>query len=263
VFDFAPGYADGGVPAVGPDQVAQMALLGVRTLYIQAARNDESGLTTIVEPDLMGRFLQAAHARGICVVAWYLPRFADVEADWTRLQALLAFEPVPGERFDGIGVDIEFRGDEADPAVRSDRLVELSQRLRTAAPGMPLGAIVPPPVLMEVVNTDFWPDFPWVRLSPLYDVWLPMTYWTFRVSDSPYRDAFTYTDESIRRMRANLANPAAPVHPIGGVADTASHVDYQKFVQAASVNQSIGISVYDYRTTATYAWLQLAPRGPG
>ncbi len=167
VFDFAPGYAEGGVPAVGPEQVAVMQVLGVKTIYIQAARNDESGLTGITEPDLVGRFLQAAHARGMCVVAWYLPRFADVEADWARLQAILSFEPSSGERFDGVGVDIEFRGDEADPAIRSDRLVQLSQRLRAAAPGLPLGAIVPPPVLMEVVNPDFWPDFPWTRIAPL------------------------------------------------------------------------------------------------
>jgi hypothetical protein len=263
VFDFAPGYADGGVPAIGPEQVAVMASLGVKTIYIQAARNDETGLTGITEPDLMGRFLQAAHARGMCVVAWYLPRFADVEADWARLQAILSFEPAPGERFDGVGVDIEFRGDEPDPTIRSDRLVELSRRLRAAAPGMPLGAIVPPPVLMEVVNPDFWPDFPWQRIKDSYDVWMPMTYWTFRNRDDPYRDAFTYTDESIRRMRANLGDAEAPVHPIGGVADTASHVDDQKFVQAATTNQAIGLSLYDFRTTASYAWYILQPRGPG
>jgi hypothetical protein len=261
VFDFAPGYSDGGVPAVGPEQVAVMAKLGIKTLYIQAARNDETGLTGITEPDLMGQFLLAAHARGMCVIAWFLPRFADVEHDWARLQAILDFEPVPGERFDGIGVDIEFRGDEADPAVRSARLVQLSQRLRAAAPGLPLAGIVPPPVLMEVVNPDFWPGFPWRGIAPFYDVWMPMTYWTFRNRDDPYRDAFAYTDESIRRMRANLGMPDALVHPIGGVADTSSNVDNQKFVQAATTNLSIGVSVYDYRTTATVAWVLLAPKG--
>jgi hypothetical protein len=263
VFDFAPGYSDGAIPVIGPEQIPAMAALGIKTIYIQAARNDETGLNGVTEPELMGRFLQAAHARGMCVVAWFLPRFADVEADWARLQAILAFEPTAGERFDGVGVDIEFRGDEADPAVRSERLVQLSERLRQAAPGLPLGAIVPPPVLMEVVNPNFWPDFPWKRIAPFYDVWMPMTYWTFRNSDDPYRDAFTYTDESIRRMRANLDMPDAPVHPIGGVADTSSHVDDQKFVQAATTNLSIGLSLYDYRTTATFAWTILAPKGQG
>jgi hypothetical protein len=263
VFDFAPGYAEGGVPAIGPEQVPVMARLGIKTIFVQAARNDETGLTGITEPGLMGRFLQAAHARGMCVVAWYLPRFADVEADWARLQAILSFEPAPGERFDGVALDIEFRGDEPDPAVRSDRLVELSHRLRTAAVGVPLGAIVPPAVLMEVVNPDFWPNFPWKRIAPSFDVWLPMAYWTFRSAGDPYRDAFTYTDESIRRMRADLGSPTAPVHPIGGVADIASHVDDQKFVQAATTNVAIGLSLYDFHTTPTYAWLLLAPKGPG
>ncbi len=263
VFDFAPAYSDGGVPTIGPEQIDLMVQLGIKTLYIQAARNDESGLTGITEPELMGRFLQAAHARGMCVVAWYLPRFAEVEHDCARLRSILDFEPYPGERFDGIGVDIEFRGDEADPAVRSQRLVELSQRLRVEAPDAELSAIVPPPPLMEVVNPNFWPGFPWRELAPLYDVWMPMSYWTFRNSDDPYRDAFTYTDESIRRMRANLGLPDAPVHPIGGVADTSTVVDYRKFVQAATTNQSIGVSLYDYRTTATFAWPLLAPKGPG
>jgi hypothetical protein len=257
VFDYSPAYAEEQVPAITPDHIPQMAALGVTTVYLQPVRNDEKGITGIVEPELVTQFLQRAHSFGMCVVAWYLPRFSDPEVDFARLETLRTFEPVPGERFDSIALDIEFRGDVADHTLRSQRLVELSARLRAANPGMLLGAIVPPPVLMEVINDDFWAGFPWTGIAPFYDVWLPMTYWTFRNSDSPYRDAFTYTDESIRRMRANLGLPDAVVHPIGGIGDTSSNVDYVKFVQAASLNQSVGISVYDYRTTASYAWLLL------
>ncbi len=257
VFDYSPTYAEDLVPAITPDHVPQMAALGITTLYLQPVRNDDKGFTGIVDPELVTQFVLRAHSFGLCVVAWYLPRFGDIDVDFARLETLRTFEPIPGERFDSLALDIEFRGDVADHALRSQRLIELSARFRTANPGMLLGAIVPPPVLMEVINDDFWAGFPWAEIAPHYDVWLPMTYWTFRNADSPYRDAFTYTDESIRRMRSNLGLPDAVVHPIGGIGDTSSNIDYQKFVDAAALHRSVGISVYDYRTTATYAWLLL------
>ena len=46
-----------------------------------------------------------------------------------------------------------------------------------------------------------------------------MTYWTNRNTKSGYREGFRYTDENIRRLRANLGRGDAAVHPVGGIAD--------------------------------------------
>ena len=55
-------------------------------------------------------------------------------------------------------------------------------------------------------------------MAPSYDAWMTMGYWTNRKPDSGYRDAYRYTRENIDRLRVNLGNPDAIVHPIGGLA---------------------------------------------
>ena len=82
-----------------------------------------------------------------------------------------------------------------------------------------LAAIVMPAVVMEVVNPNFWPGFPYRDIAPAYDAWMPMGYWTNRKADSGYRDAYRYTAENIDRLRAQLGRADLPVHPIGGIGD--------------------------------------------
>lgn len=254
VFDYAAAYQDPGeFPSVFPHTVDVLAGYGVETLYLQAARLDPRSPEGIVDAELIGEFLARARSAGIRVVGWYLPRFADLEADLARVQMIRDFE-YRGHRFDGVALDIEWRGDVADHAERNARLVELSRRLRDQVGGEALGAIVPPPVLLEVVNTDNWPDFPWPELADLYDVWMPMSYWTLRSSSSGYRDGYTYTEENIRRMRANLGDPAALIHPIGGIADEATAETTLGFLRAASEAGSIGSSLYDVDTTSVEGW---------
>jgi hypothetical protein len=263
VFDFVPEYASDGLPSVLPAHVELLADLGVRTIYLQAARNDESGTTGIVAPELVGDIVDAAHERGLCVVGWYLPRFEDVAADLTRIVALRDFRTAGGESFDGVGVDIEWTSGEPLPGERSERLVELSVQARAALADLPMAAIVPPPVQIEVINPDFWPGFPWARIAPSYDVWMPMTYWTFRSEESGYRDAYAYTEESVRRLRTNVGDPDALVHPIGGIGDLATDVDYRDFLRASDDVGAVGVSIYDFRTMGSYAWLLFtAPPSP-
>ena len=254
VFDYAPAYQDPGeVPSVSPESVDLLAAYGVETLYFQATRLDPRSPEGIVDRALVGEFLARARSAGIRVVGWYLPKFADLEADVSRVEMMRAFE-YRGHRFDGVALDIEWRRDVPDHAERNARLVELSRRLRDRLGTEAMGAIVPPPVLLEVVNPDNWPDFPWSELAGLYDVWMPMSYWTLRSSSSGYRDGYTYTDENIRRVRANLGNPAAVVHPIGGIADEATAESYHGFVRAAEEAGAVGLSVYDYGTTSGDGW---------
>src|ERR687898_760656 len=251
VFDYVPAFQNAGSTAsVTTRNFDDMARLGVKTVYLQAAQEDERSPRNTIDPKLLRRMLRAAHDADLSVVAWYLPRFIDVYADFRRVRALLDFE-ANGEEFDGFALDIEANRAVPVTAERNEALVDLSERIRDRADDRPVGAIVLEPVLLEEVNTDFWPEFPWRKLASLYDVWLPMSYWTNRNADSGYKEGFRYTDENIRRVRNNLDDKDAPVHAIGGIADTALAKDYEGFMWAVKRDDAIGWSVYDYSTTVT------------
>ena len=111
-----------------------------------------------------------------------------------------------------------------------------------------LGAIVLPPVLTEVVNEQYWPEFPWLEIRDSYDVWLPMSYWTFRLSSSGYHDGYTYNEESTRRLRTNLNDPQAVVHAIGGIGDEVTADDVGRFAQSLADTGAVGGSMYDWNT---------------
>jgi hypothetical protein len=257
VYEYVPALqGKGKKPPLTPSAIDDMKRRGVKTLYLQAAQDDARIPGATVKPKLLGEFLERAHDADIRVVAWYLPHFDDIKADLRHIRGLLDFRS-DGERFDGLALDIEFRGDLADDTARSAAVVDLSKRVRDLAPNRPIGAIVLEPVLLEVVNANFWPDFPWRKIADLYDVWLPMAYWTNRNNDSGYRDGFRYTDENVRRLRANLGKAEAPVHVIGGLGDAATNQDYDGFVRAARAQRAIGWSIYNYGVTARTAWSRL------
>jgi uncharacterized lipoprotein YddW (UPF0748 family) len=257
VYDYGPRFqGSGGPPAVLPASVDDMARLGVRTLYLQAAQDDTRSQGPIVDRDLVGQFLRRAHRRGVRVVAWYLPHFADVQRDLRYVKALARFRS-GGQRFDGIALDIEWTNDVKDADKRNRALVDLAQQSRDVVTDVPLGAVVLEPVLLEDVNPAFWPNFPWKKLQPSFDVWMPMSYWTNRSTASGWKDPFKYTNENIRRVRKNLDDPNARVSVIGGIADAASAGDWDGFVRAAQRQHAIGWSVYDYATTSSSAWPRL------
>lgn len=254
-YDFAREF---GNARTTPASVDRMADEGVKTLYIQAAK-DRDGVGDLVSPDLLGQFLERAHARGMKVVAWYLPRFMDPNRDWRHIDAMLRFRS-HGHAFDGIGIDIESR-ENGNLQQRNDRLVALSAKTRQAAGDMAVSAIVVPPVVTDVINPKFWPDFPWSRIKPSYDVWVPMDYWTNRKEGSEYRDAYRYTVENVRLLRENVSDPNAVVHVAGGIGTSSTTKDYEGLVRGARDTKSVGISCYDYATTAGSAWATLR-KGP-
>jgi hypothetical protein len=259
VYEYVPAFqGKGKKPPVTPSAIDNMKRRGVKTLYLQAAQDDKRTPGATVKPKLLGEFLERAHDADIRVVAWYLPHFDDINADLRHIRGLLDFRS-GGQRFDGLALDVEFRGDLPDPNARNAALLDLSERVRKLAPNRAIGAIVLEPVLLEVVNANFWPDFPWRKIADFYDVWLPLSYWTNRNTDSGYRDAFRYTDENIRRLRANIGKADAPVHVVGGIGDKATAQDYDGFVRAARAQKAIGWSAYNYSVTARTAWSHLRP----
>lgn len=261
VYDYVPSFLEQPGPTpVTPETVDDMAALGVDTLYLQAAINDDRAHGLIVDRDLVGELLNRAHRHGLDVVAWYYPTFADPARDLLHLRALATFR-ARGERFDGIALDIESR-EIADVAERNRAVVTLAKGLREAVgDGRPLGAIVYPAVQLEVVYPPLWPGFPYRKLAKSVDVWMPMTYWTYR--DGDYRDAFRYTEESVRRLRNDLDDKRAVVHPIGGLGELSTPGDYERFARAVKRTKAVGWSVYDLNTTATTAWARLRSAGSG
>ncbi|MGQ0744985.1 MAG: hypothetical protein ACT4OS_11765 [Acidimicrobiales bacterium] len=242
VFDFNPAHSNGR-PRVVPADVDRMADAGARTLFIQASRSrDPRAPGDLVSPELLAQFMARAKARRMRVVGWYLPEFVDVEADLRRVRAMLRFAP-GGRPFDAIGIDIESRA-VADPAVRSARLVDLSRRTHTAAAGRPVAAIVLPPVLLEVVNPAFWPNFPWAAIRSFYGIWVPMSYWTDRTAASGFRDPRRNTLENVARIRRQVGE--ARIHVAGGIGTTATADDYAKFRAVLAELGIPGRSIYDW-----------------
>ena len=179
VFDFAPAYqGEGQEPVVGVDDIDVMADNGVRTLYVQAARFDDRTPEGLLDPDLLAPLLARAHERGIRVVGWYLPKFEDVDGDLDRVVAIHEFDH-QGQRFDGVALDIEDKDTVTDPVLRTERLIDLTRRVREAVgPNAAVGATCCPPSCSRWCNPDFWPGFPWAQIEPFYDVWMPMAYWS-------------------------------------------------------------------------------------
>src|SRR5205085_10772181 len=137
--------------------IASLRANGVGTLYLQTGNYSQSA--EVVRPRILGRWLRAAHAAGIAVVAWYLPAFVDPRLDARRAIAAIHYRSAMGDRFDGFALDIEAS---IEPlAHRNRNLLELAAKLRSAAPaGYPLGAIIPSPVGIER-HPHYWPDFPY------------------------------------------------------------------------------------------------------
>jgi uncharacterized protein with LGFP repeats len=240
----------GAAPPITPATVDAMAAAGVHTIYIQAAADDPR-FPGLLSPDLLAAFLTRAHARGLQVVAWYLPHLTDVNADMRRLQAMIDFR-ASGQAFDAIGVDIEDLS-VTDVDTRNARLVDLSARLFAAAPNVTLSAIVLPPVVTDVLNTAYWPRFPWRQLAGYYQVWMPMAYWSNRTT-LPYSDAYRYTTENINRVRQNLGESCAAVSVIGGYGTAVSSAAYSAMATGARERGAIGVSIFDWTTTPSASW---------
>ena len=259
-FDYAPAFqGNGGTVSITPDAVPDMAALGVETLFLQAAMNDATrSPEKIVDARLVGEFLRRAHREGMQVVAWYYPTLDDPAVDLEHVEALVDFT-YRGQQFDSIALDIESRAIE-DVDERNDAVVKLAKQTRAlVGEDEPIGAAVYPAVQAEVVNPALWPRFPYKRLAKYVDVWMPMAYWTYR--DGDYRDPYRYTEESIRRLRANLGDKKAMMHPIGGLAAESTAQDYDAFLRAVYDTDSVGWSVYDYSTTFTSVWPQMRTGG--
>lgn len=233
--------------------VASMKAHGVRTLYLQTSNFNRH--QPFVHADGVREFVDAAHAEGLSVVAWYLPGFRDVDLDVRRSVAAIRYRTPSGNAFDSFALDIESPTVRM-PQARTRRLLWLSDRLRSeAGDAYPLGAIIPSPRAMRR-NATYWPHFPYKQLAERYDVFLPMTYFTWRVSGPS--GARSYTAGNIHIIREETGDPSVPIHVIGGIAGGANANETAGFVHAVRERDVIGASYYTFPLIRAGDWRSLS-----
>jgi hypothetical protein len=237
--------------------VAQMAARGVRTLYLETG--NYKAKKDMVFPGEVDRFIDAAHANGMRIVAWYLPSFQDLTKDLRRSLAAINRETANGGRFDSFGLDIE-ASVVSDPNVRTARLLRLSSELRAAVgPSYPLSAIIPSPRGMQYRPT-YWPGFPFRDLAQYYDVFQPMSYYSFRVNNAA--GAYKYIADNISIVRSQTGDKTIPIHIIGGIADASTEAMDRALVHAARERGILGASLYDFATSTDEDWVEMAKVPP-
>ncbi|HET6623162.1 MAG TPA: hypothetical protein VFG70_01420 [Gaiellaceae bacterium] len=245
---------DGPLFAAPERTAARIAARGVKVVWIETA-NDRAP-ADVMRPAELGRLVDGLHARGVRVVAWYLPGHVKPALDVRRSLAMLDFRTASGQTFDGVALDIESTR-VRNVSLRSRRAVALAQRVRQEAGETPL-AIVPfnPRGLERRPST--WPRFPWAELAATSDAFAPMVYTggSLKGFDATYG----YVTRAIRLLRAQTGNPDVPIHVAGGVADRMGPDELAGFVAAVSDDGAvIGVSLYDWQTTRPAAWRALAP----
>ena len=243
--------------------VEKLASQKVRTLYLQSGNSStpKSKDGDLFRPDALRQFIASAHAKGIRVVAWYLPSLEDLQLDFRRIAAAIDFKVFGGRGFDGFALDIE--SSKVTPsAERSKRLLELARAIRKrVGENYPLGAIIPAPRGIELAE-DYWPQFPYKELNSLFDVIMPMSYFTYRTK--PHNDsqpsylgedgAFNYTSENIAIIRRETDDPEVPIHCLGGVADKVDDNEMKGFIGAITDSEILGASLYNFRFTTDAHW---------
>jgi hypothetical protein len=234
--------------------VAAMAREGVRTLYLQTGNYSQR--VDLLHPRALGLFLDAAHAAGLRVVAWYLPSFADPAQDERRALAAIRFRSANGQRFDSFALDIE--ASLIKPVwLRTQRLLRLSARLRAGAgPHYVLGAIIPSPVGMRR-HPHYWPRFPYRALASVYDAFLPMAYFAdAHVHGTKPTRAYLAAD--VIDIRTRTGNRSVPIHLIGGIAGSMGPSETAGFMQAVADCAPFGYSLYEFPITSQATWKALA-----
>jgi len=233
----------------------RMAREGVRTLYLETANFHSPRFGSIAHPAETAALIDGAHRRGLRIIAWYLPSFRGVKWDLRRSLAAIAFTTPSGGRFDSFALDIESNVVHSI-TTRNRCALELSRRIRAAVgPGYPLGAIVPDARSTSRLLPSMWPGFPYRRLRPLYDTFLPMTYSTSRGRGARY--IFRYTRDNVAYLRLATHDPVLPVHVIGGLANKLRATEANAVVDASRAMEAIGVSFYKHSLSGREDWSAL------
>lgn len=226
---------------------------GVRTVYLQTSRFSVS----FDMASQAAKWVDAAHARGMSVVGWYLPGYGDMARDLRRTLAISDLVTPAGGRFDAVGVDIEAHtgigtSNEVSRTTMNSRAVEHLRQVR-ARTNAPLTAITPQPTATDNAG-ETWEGFPWKGVGETTDLVLPMSYWPKTCRDACVDD-YTLTNAryaaSWTGLPVHIAGRGYPAPDGTQVSDS----DIRAFVDGAVAAGVNGGSIYDYASTRTRtAW---------
>lgn len=232
--------------------VRDMARRGVRTLFVETANSRSAW--ALKDPAALSTFIREAHSHRMRVVAWYLPDMQRASVDLDRIARAIRFRASDGQKFDSFALDIESDAI-ASVTARNRALESLSHKIRgLVGRSYPLGAIIPSPVGLSK-KQGYWDAFPYTMLAQTYDVFVPMSYYTYH--GRGYAAAYADTIANVRILRAQQGCSKVPIHLIGGIADNSSPSEVQAFVRAERETRCFGASLYGRAGTSSGHWQQL------
>ncbi len=232
--------------------VRNMAANGVTTLFIETGNSGSPA--AVMYPKKLDRFIREAHKRDMYVVAWYLPNFKSVRHDAARVEKAIRFRTTDGQRFDSFALDIE-SDSVTNVRARNRRLAQLTKHIRrSVGPDYPLGAIIPSPLDSA---GGYWRELPYGMIAANYDVFAPMSYYTFRTRGAGNVRSRTIAD--VRRLRSRPGCSDVPIHMIGGLSDRSSAREVGAFVSALQATGVAGGSMYAWSGTNHAKWQRLRP----
>ena len=236
--------------------VRDMARHGVRTLFVETGNS--SAASAVNKPAVLQTFISQAHAHGMRVVAWYLPDMRSPGMDYARIKAAVGLHTADGQRFDSFALDIESSAVQPVSA-RNRALQALSARIRSlVGRTYALGAIIPSPGALTK-STSSWSAFPYSMLARTYNVFVPMSYYTYHGSGAAA--AYADTISNVRVLRAQKGCAKTPIHLIGGISQDSSPAEVQAFVRAARQTGSVGAGLYGWAGTSAAQWRFLGTLG--
>jgi hypothetical protein len=245
---------DPGVRADPTAAVEQIAARGVNTLYVETGNHRLPRRTLVGYPDTVSELVDAAHALGMKVVAWYLPGLRELRLDRARSLAAIRFSSPAGGRFDSFALDIESTK-VGSIWRRNLALLSLSRSLRRAVGrGYPLGAIVPDE-RSTTRSPGLWPGFPYAAVARTYDVYLPMSYSTNRARGA--KAVYRYTYSNVAAIRTLSWPRRPPIHVIAGVANRLRPSEARAAAHAARNAGAIGLSFYKFTLSGPEEWRAL------
>lgn len=232
--------------------IRDMSRHGVRTVFVQTG--SYLNPAQVIKPEKLRQFISLGHAHGMKVVGWYMPDMKLKSVDYIRVMRAIRLKTTDGQTFDSFGLDIESTKVSSE-ALRNRGLKVLSQKVRASVGATyPLGAIIPAPASISRPNS-MWENFPYTMLAGIYDVFLPMGYYTFDGYSGS--SAYSSVRANLKVLRSKRGCAQVPIHLIGGIAEESSDAETAGFVKGVLEGHILGASLYSYPGTTRAAWRSL------
>jgi hypothetical protein len=201
--------------------------------------------------------IQAAHKRGLAVIAWVYPYLYDLASDVALTREVAAFRTPSGDRFDGIAADLERN-------VSLSTVRAYSQLVRSyLGSGYLLVGVTYPP--------QSFPSFPFEETARQYNVIAPMDYWhqtktavglDYGHMRYGYSYGYRYAADSVVAIRRVSGH--VPVAPIGQTFDNfgrlemgphaPSAAEIAGFLRGSKNSGAVGASFFQWMTAAVGEW---------